>query len=64
MKKIGIISIIVVLAVSQGWAQKVGFGTSDPQAALHIAGTDSSIRIEGLNGENNAKNLGGERGSR
>ena len=38
---------------------QVGINTTDPQEALHIAGSDSNIRVEGLNSSNNAKNLGG-----
>lgn len=38
---------------------QVGIGTTDPQESLHIAGNGSTIRVEGLNSENNNKNLGG-----
>jgi hypothetical protein len=38
---------------------QVGIGTSNPLEALHIAGTSSSIRVDGLNSGNNSKNLGG-----
>lgn len=40
------------------WAQ-VGIGTVNPQAELHLAGSESTIRVDGLNSANNAKNLGG-----
>ena len=45
-------------SISMGWSQ-VGIGTTDPQEALHIAGSNSTIRVEGLNSANNNKNLGG-----
>ncbi|NND62737.1 MAG: hypothetical protein HKN48_06040 [Flavobacteriaceae bacterium] len=37
----------------------MGIGTSSPQETLHIAGTNSTIRIDDLNSANNSKNLGG-----
>lgn len=38
---------------------QVGIGTTSPEAALHIAGSSSTIRVDGLNNANNVKNLGG-----
>ena len=38
---------------------QVGIGTTNPQEALHVAGSSGTIRIDGLNSGNNAKNLGG-----
>lgn len=38
--------------------QGVGINTNDPQQALHIAGTTSTIRLDGLNAVNNASNSG------
>lgn len=38
---------------------QVGIGTTDPKKELHIAGEESTIRIDGLNSSNHTKNLGG-----
>ncbi|SDF14839.1 hypothetical protein SAMN05421855_106137 [Ulvibacter litoralis] len=38
---------------------QVGIGTTDPQKDLHVAGTESTIRIDGLNSVNNSENFGG-----
>lgn len=43
------------MAFSQG---SVGINNTNPQEELHISGTNSTIRIEGLNEVNNANNLG------
>ena len=37
----------------------VGIDTLDPQQALHVGGTNSTIRIDGLNAANHAENDGG-----
>ncbi len=37
---------------------QVGIGTTNPQQDLHIAGSSSTIRIEGLNSTNNTNNDG------
>lgn len=37
---------------------QVGIGTTNPQQELHIAGSNSTVRIEGLNSTNNANNNG------
>ena len=37
---------------------QVGINTNNPQEELHVAGTASTIRIEGLNTPNNSSNLG------
>ncbi|MCW5520657.1 hypothetical protein J1N09_12455 [Aureitalea sp. L0-47] len=58
MKKIVTLCLLCVAAVYGSWAQ-VGIGTTNPQEALHIAGNDSSVRIDGLNSTNNSKNMGG-----
>ncbi len=39
-------------------SQVVGINTSNPQQALHVAGTVSTIRVEGLNSTNNSYNAG------
>ena len=49
---------LLFLTVSLSWAQ-VGIGTVNPQAELHLAGSESTIRVDGLNSANNDKNLGG-----
>lgn len=38
--------------------QNVGINTTNPQEELHIAGTTSTIRVEGLDETNNINNLG------
>ncbi len=58
MKIITTLCLLCALAVPASWAQ-VGIGTNTPQETLHIAGSESNIRIEGLNSVNNIKNLGG-----
>ncbi|MBT8262697.1 MAG: hypothetical protein KJO05_07735 [Bacteroidia bacterium] len=57
MKKIVTLCLLCATTVFS-WAQ-VGIGTTNPQEALHIAGNDGSIRIDGLNSSNNTKNMGG-----
>lgn len=39
---------------------QVGIGTTNPLETLHIAGNNSSIRVEGLNSANHSDNLGGD----
>lgn len=48
-------SFFVVLTASA----QVGIGTTNPQESLHVAGNTSTIRVDGLNSENNTKNFGG-----
>lgn len=55
--------IISILACSFLSAQ-VGVNTTSPQEELHVAGSNSTIRIEGLNSPNNSLNLGGNGSSR
>lgn len=50
--------LFTMLAVFASTAQ-VGIGTTNPQEALHIAGSGSTIRVDGLNSVNNPENLGG-----
>ncbi len=50
--------LLGVLAIFVSNAQ-VGIGTTNPQETLHIAGSGSTLRVEGLNNTNNANNLGG-----
>ena len=58
MKKIITLYSMFFFASMTTFAQ-VGLGTTEPQETLHVAGTDSTIRIEGLNNENNSLNQGG-----
>lgn len=43
---------------------QVGVNTTNPQEELHIGGTTSTIRIEGLNETNNTLNLGSSQNTR
>lgn len=52
------ISILFLISNSFTFAQ-VGINTNNPQEELHVAGTTSNIRIDGLNEINNVNNLGG-----
>ncbi|RDK84883.1 hypothetical protein [Marinirhabdus gelatinilytica] len=58
MKNIITTFILSLVAVGAIKAQ-VGVGTTSPQEALHIAGTGSTVRIDGLNSSQNTNNLGG-----
>lgn len=53
------LTFVLLALVTNGLFAQVGIGTTSPQEALHIAGDDSSIRIDGLNSTNNNKNFGG-----
>lgn len=59
MNKLVTLSLLLATSTISGWAQGVGIGTPSPQETLHIAGDNSSIRVEGLNSTNNSKNTGG-----
>ncbi len=43
---------------------QIGINTSSPQEELHVAGSTSSIRIDGLNSTNNSLNIGNNGNSR
>ena len=58
MKNSITLCLITLLAISSSLAQ-VGIGTTNPQESLHIAGSSSTIRVDGLNSANNNKNFGG-----
>ena len=58
MKKIKALIIFSFACLANIYGQ-VGINTTNPQEALHIAGSDSNVRVEGLNSSNNVKNLGG-----
>ncbi len=49
----------LLLFTSLACFAQVGIGTTNPQTDLHVAGSSSTIRIDGLNSANNSKNLGG-----
>ncbi len=49
--------LYILLCSSIGFSQ-VGIGTTNPQEELHVAGTTSTIRIEGLSTANNPLNDG------
>ena len=51
--------LLLIICFSTSVYAQVGVGTSTPQEDLHISGTDSEIRIEGLNMTNENYNLGG-----
>lgn len=55
MKKI--LPYIFTLVISFSYGQ-VGINTNTPQEELHVAGSNSTIRVEGLNSTNNTNNLG------
>lgn len=50
--------IVILLLTSTILNAQVGIGTSNPQEDLHIAGNNSTIRIESLNNVNNPLNDG------
>ena len=58
MKNIKVFIVFSFACLTNVFGQ-VGINTTNPQEALHIAGSDSNIRVEGLNNSNNANNLGG-----
>jgi hypothetical protein len=47
MKHIQAFLFLVVLVVAQASTQNVGIGTTNPQARLHIAGTNPVLRLDG-----------------
>jgi hypothetical protein len=49
---------IVLMLVSTASYSQVGIGTTEPQETLHVAGESSTIRIEGLDSNNNTENNG------
>lgn len=55
--RIFIVISFCVLLGNLGYSQ-VGVGTSNPQQELHVAGSSSTIRVEGLNSTNNPNNTG------
>jgi len=61
MKKLYTIALLTLPFL--GFSQ-VGINTTSPQEALHIGGTTSKVRIDGLNTTNNINNLGAGSSSR
>lgn len=51
--------LILCLFVGLAMNAQVGIGTSSPEEALHISGSNSTIRVDGLNSGNNNRNHGG-----
>lgn len=51
--------ILLIICLSISAYAQVGVGTITPQEDLHVSGTNSEIRIEGLNVTNENYNLGG-----
>lgn len=49
---------LLALILSTSLVGQVGIGTTTPEASLHIAGENSTIRIESLNESNNSLNDG------
>jgi len=58
MKNTITLCLLSMFTVLSSWAQ-VGIGTTNPQEALHIAGSNATIRLEGLDSSNNIMNKGG-----
>ncbi len=52
--------ILAIICFSTSAYAQVGLGTKTPQEDLHVSGTDSEIRIDGLNATNESDNLGGD----
>lgn len=53
-----IIAITVLSLYTTFGLSQVGINTTTPQEELHVAGANSTIRVEGLNSPNNTNNLG------
>ncbi len=58
MKNTITLGLLSLFTMVSGLAQ-VGIGTTNPQEALHIAGSNATIRLEGLDNSNNILNKGG-----
>lgn len=51
-------STIILLSVCNVLAGQVGINTNNPEQAVHVAGENETVRIEGLDVINNMNNLG------
>ncbi len=56
--KAPIFIVFTMLFVTMTSYGQVGIGTTNPQQELHVAGSSSTIRIDGLNSTNNPVNTG------
>lgn len=54
---------IFITSITSIYSQ-VGINTISPQEEVHVAGANSTIRIDGLNSPNNAANLGADENTR
>lgn len=53
-------NVLTILGLISCWfaAGQVGINTTNPQQTVHVAGSVSNVKVEGLNDTNNAANLG------
>lgn len=51
------ITLLACLGFTLAYGQ-VGINTNDPEQTLHVAGTTSNVRVDGLNATNNSENVG------
>lgn len=51
--------MIIIFLLPNLMLCQVGINTDDPKQTLHVEGSEATVKIEGLNEANNAKNLGG-----
>ena len=52
------IYVILICFASLNMKAQVGINNTDPQQLLHMSGTTTNVRVEGLNETNNTENLG------
>ena len=57
-KNIFIVAFAMIISFTQFTYAQVGIGNTNPQQELHISGSSSTIRVEGLNSTNNTNNNG------
>lgn len=56
--KTTLITLITLFSIITYSQNNIGINTSNPQKALHVAGSNSNVRVEGLNSTNNVNNNG------